>query len=217
MNKLRVFLVDDHAAMREGLKLLINAQPDMEVIGQAGDGRTALQRVPESRPEVVVMDISLPVLNGVQVTEGIKRLYPGVRILALTRHRDLGYLRQVMQAGASGYVLKQAAADALVGAIRTIAAGGTYLDPELASRVMNGYLGRQPSKELSQQAELSEREVEVIRLIAWGRSNKEIAAHLGISVKTVEYHKSRAMEKLSLHSRTDIVRYAVQQGWLQDV
>ncbi|HHW78391.1 MAG TPA: response regulator transcription factor [Xanthomonadaceae bacterium] len=217
MNKLRVFLVDDHAAMREGLKLLINAQPDMEVIGQAGDGRTALQRVPESRPEVVVMDISLPVLNGVQVTEGIKRLYPGVRILALTRHRDLGYLRQVMQAGASGYVLKQAAADALVGAIRTIAAGGTYLDPELASRVMNGYLGRQPSKEVSQQAELSEREVEVIRLIAWGRSNKEIAAHLGISVKTVEYHKSRAMEKLSLHSRTDIVRYAVQQGWLQDV
>lgn len=217
MNKLRVFLVDDHAAMREGLKLLINAQPDMEVIGQAGDGRTALQRVPESRPEVVVMDISLPVLNGVQVTEGIKRLYPGVRILALTRHRDLGYLRQVMQAGASGYVLKQAAADALVGAIRTIAAGGTYLDPELASRVMNGYLGRQPSREVSQQAELSEREVEVIRLIAWGRSNKEIAAHLGISVKTVEYHKSRAMEKLSLHSRTDIVRYAVQQGWLQDV
>lgn len=217
MNKLRIFLVDDHAVMREGLRLLLGTQSDMEVSGQAGDGRSALEQVAALQPDVVLMDLSLPLLNGIQVTEQLKQAYPKMSVLALTRHRDLSYLRQIMQAGASGYVLKQAAAQVLIGAIRIVAAGGTYLDPELAGRVLHSYLGQQVQRELSQEAELSEREEEVIRLIAWGRSNKEIAAQLAISIKTVEYHKARSMEKLGLYSRADIVRYAVGQGWLKEL
>ncbi|MGH8603234.1 MAG: response regulator [Gammaproteobacteria bacterium] len=217
MNKLRIFLVDDHAVIREGLRLLLGTQSDMEVSGQAGDGRSALEQVAALQPDVVLMDLSLPLLNGIQVTEQLKQAYPKLSILALTRHRDLSHLRQIMQAGASGYVLKQAAAQVLIGAIRIVAAGGTYLDPELAGRVLHGYLGQQAQRELSQEAELSEREEEVLRLIAWGRSNKEIAAQLAISIKTVEYHKARSMEKLGLYGRAGIVRYAVGQGWLQEL
>ncbi|MFH0341355.1 MAG: response regulator [Chromatiales bacterium] len=217
MNKLRVFLVDDHAAMREGLRLLLVTQPDMEVVGQAGDGRSALEQVAATRPDVVVMDITLPGLNGVQLTAQLKQAYPDMRVLALTRHRELGYLRQILDAGASGYVLKQAAAGALISALRTVARGETYLDPAVAGRVIHSYLGHTASRAISHRTELSEREEEVMRLIASGRSNKEIAARIGISVKTIEYHKAQSMKKLDLRSRADIVRYAVQQGWLQEL
>lgn len=218
MNKLHIFLVDDHAALREGLRLLIDAQPDMEVTGQAGDGRSALQKITDCTPDIVVMDVTMPDLNGAQTTERLKERCPAVRVLALTRHGDQGYMRRMFEAGASGYVLKRAAVEELVVAIRTVAAGGTYVDPSLAHLVMNTYVGRQAiDREQNEPfTHLNDRERSVLRLIAWGHSNKEIAAEMGLSVKTVEYYKARSMEKLDLHSRTDIVRYALGQGWMEE-
>jgi len=217
MSRLHIFLADDHAAMREGLKMLINAQPDMEVVGQACDGYEAVRESKACRPDVVVMDVSMPNLDGVAATGRIKEACPEIRVLALTRHHSTAYLRRLLQSGASGYVLKRAAADELIVAIRTVAAGGNYLDPMLAGRVLEGFAGRAKSTNPAQlHVELTEREADVLRLIAWGESNKEIAAQLDISVKTVEHHKARAMEKLSLRSRTEIVRYALAQGWLRE-
>lgn len=215
MGKLRIFLADDHPVVREGLKSLINAQPDMEVIGEAADGRLTLRGAKQLQPDVAVIDISMPELNGAQVTERLKVTCPQMRVLALTVHEDASYLRQLLQAGASGYVLKRGAAEELIHAIRTVAAGGVYLDPSLAGRLVSSYLGRQPPDPTAQRGDLSERETEVLRLIALGYSNKEIAAQLGIGVRTVETYKTRLMAKLELQSRADIVRYALQQGWLQ--
>jgi DNA-binding NarL/FixJ family response regulator len=214
--KLRVFLVDDHAVLRDGLKLLINAQPDMEVVGQAANGRDALRLVKDSQVDVVVMDVSMPGLGGAEATEQLKRECPQVRVLVLTRHADQGYLRRLLRAGASGYVLKKSAADELIHALRAVAAGGAHVDPALAAELFQSLAGRAPSAESAPPGDLTEREAEVLRLIAWGLSNKEIAAQLDISVKTVEYHKARSAEKLRLRSRTDILRYALSQGWLQD-
>lgn len=215
MSKLRIYLVDDHAVLREGLKSLINAEPDLEVIGQAGDGATALREIAAKLPDLVVMDIGLPAMNGIQTTEKLKRLHPRMHVLALTQYQDQAYLRQILQAGAAGYVLKQTAAEALISAIRAVAAGGSYIDPQLAGQLVNSYLGRKLPADALPLAELSEREAQVLRLVAWGHTSKEIAEQLAVSGKTVDSHKNRAMEKLSLRNRADIVRYALLQGWLQ--
>jgi DNA-binding NarL/FixJ family response regulator len=214
MAKLRIFIADDHPFVLEGLKAKVDAQADMEVVGQATDGRTAVQRVRELLPNVVVMDVSLPGLNGADSTREIKRICPQVRVIALTVHEDRVYLRQLLEAGASGYVVKRSAADDLIRAIQTVAAGGTYLDPAIGDKIVGGYIGRQPLKGQMPGQELSEREVEVVRLIARGFANKEIAGQLSLSVKTVETYRGRAMEKLGLNSRADLVRYAAHQGWL---
>ena len=215
ITKLRILLVDDHAVLRAGLKLLINAQTDMAVVGEAGSGQEAIRQTKEHKPDIIVMDISLPDLSGAEVTEQIKQIYTQVRVLALTRHSDQGYLRRLLRAGASGYVLKKTAADELLNAIRSVATGGTYLDPSVAGELVESFVGRLATVDAGHTLnELTEREVQALRLIAWGRSNKEIAAQLGISVKTVEYHKAHATEKLHLSSRTDILRYALAQGWL---
>jgi DNA-binding NarL/FixJ family response regulator len=216
MAKLRVFLVDDHAVVREGLKALINAQPDMEVSGEAGDGRTACERVKKLQPHVVVMDVSMPEMNGAQATEWLRREYPPAKVLALSVHEDKGYLRQILEAGASGYVLKRAAAEELIRAVRTVAAGGVYLDPSLAGKVVGGFVRKSAAQGAPEGEELSDREEEVVRLTAAGYSNKEIAGRLDLSVKTVETYKARSLEKLGLHSRADLVRYALERGWLQD-
>ena len=215
MNQISVLLAEDHAIVREGLKLLLSAQADMEVVGEADNGITAWQKAKELQPNVVVMDVSLPELNGVEATERIKRDCPDVIVLALTVHEERGYLRRLLQAGASGYVLKRAATEELTQAIRTVVAGGVYLDPRLADNVFIGLIRDQSLKDGRQHTELSQRETEVLRLIALGYGNKEIAARLAISVRTVETYKTRLMEKLDLHSRVDIVRYALHQGWLQ--
>ncbi len=214
MSKLRVFLADDHPFVLEGLKAKVNAQPDMEVVGEAADGLTVVQRVGELRPHVVVMDVSLPILNGAAATEEIRRACPRVRVIALTVHEDRAYLRQLLAAGAAGYVLKRSAAEDLIRAIQIVAAGGTYLDPAVADKVVGGYIGSRGTRGPGSDQELSEREIEVVRLIARGFANKEIAHQLSLSVKTVETYRARAMEKLGLNSRADLVRYATYQGWL---
>src|SRR6185295_17741300 len=183
--KLRIFLAEDHETVREGLKLIVNAQPDMEVVGEAGDGVTAVAQAAELLPDIVLMDISMPALNGLKATDKLKRCCPDVKVLALTRHKDDGYLQQLLKAGVSGYVLKQSRPSELLHAIRSVAAGGKYLDPAVAGKLMGNYSrGSAWSKPLD--GTVSEREAEVLRLIAWGYSNKEIAAQLDISVKTVE-------------------------------
>ncbi|MEX2121756.1 MAG: response regulator transcription factor [Pirellulales bacterium] len=217
MVKLRVYLADDHAVVRAGLKALIDSQPDMEVSGEAGDGRAACQHVQELQPDVVVMDISMPGVSGAQATAQLKETCPGVKVLALTVHEDTGYLRLLLEAGASGYVLKRAAAEELIHAIRTVAAGGVYLDPALAGKVVGSFVRAPVGKSVPKGGGLSDREAEVVRLIAAGYSNKEIANRLSLSVKTVETYKARSMEKLGLDSRADLVRYALQRGWLQNV
>ena len=217
MSKLRIVLADDHTIVREGVKSLINQQLDMEVVGEADDGDGVLRRVKECEPDLVVMDISMPGLNGAQATERLRHTLPAPKVLVLTAFEDKSYLRQLLAAGASGYLLKRAAANELVHAIRTVASGGVYIDPTLAGKVVNGFV-RQRAGDGTQAPEsaLSEREADVLRLLARGLTYKEVAAQLGIGVKTVETYKARLMEKLELRSRAEIIRYAVRQGWLQD-
>ena len=215
MHKIRVLLADDHAIVREGLKSLVNAQPGMEVVGEAADGPTAVTLTDELDPDVVVVDVSMPGLTGAEVTARLRDRQPERKVLVLTVHEDKAYLRLLLEAGAAGYVLKRAAAAELVQAIRSVADGRTYLDPSLAGSVVDSFV--RPSVEREPDAaELSEREAEVMRLIVRGYSNKEIAAQLKVSIKTVETYKTRSMEKLHIRSRVDIVRYAVKRGWLVD-
>lgn len=216
MNRLRVLLADDHAVLREGLALLIGAQPDMEVVAQARGGREAVRLAEQTAPDIVVLDVSMPDLGGADAAEQIRACCPKVRTIGLTRHADLGYLRRMLRAGASGYVLKRTAADALIGAIRVVAEGGNYVDPSLAGALMSRTLGSESAASGSLGAELSQREEQVLRLIAWGQSNKEIASALGLSVKTVESYKATALDKLKLRSRTDILRHALGQNWLRE-
>jgi len=217
VSTLRILLADDHVMLREGLRSLVSAQADIEVVGEADDGRDAILKARELRPDVVVMDISMPELNGIRATEQLQDCCPGTKVLVLTAYDEEGYLRQLLDAGASGYVLKKAAAEELVKALRAVAAGNIYLDPTLAGRVVGGYLGRKKLKGEVRGVELSGREEEVLRLVAWGYTNKEAAGYLNISVKTVETHKTNLMEKLDLKTRSDIVRYALRRGWLSEV
>jgi len=214
MNKLRIVLADDHETVREGLKMIVNAQDDMEVVGFAGDGSEAVTMAQELLPDVLVMDISMPKLNGLKATEKLNEVCPQVKVLTLSRHADDGYLRELLAAGACAYVLKQSAPSELIHAIRAVAAGGKYIDPKLTAKVVDSYGDRMSRGEAK--GILSDRESEVLRLIALGYSNKEIAARLSLSVKTIEVHKANAMRKLNLTGRIDLVRYAIFQGWLQD-
>jgi DNA-binding NarL/FixJ family response regulator len=216
MSKLRVLIADDHEMMREGLCVLVNRQSDMETVGEADNGRAALALAAQLKPDVVVMDVSMPQLNGLKATERLKKLHPEVKVLTLTRHADDSYMRQLLQAGSCGYVLKNSAVTQLINAIRAVAAGHTYLDPALSGHVLRHVAGSRPAPGETVGKELSGREEEVLRLIAWGYANKEIADRLDISAKTVDVYKARAMEKLDMRNRIDIVRYALLRGWLQD-
>jgi len=214
----RVVIADDHAIVREGLRALVDAQPGLEVVGEAADGQEASERAYDLRPDVLVLDLSMPAGGGVEAAERIQRRCPDVRLLALTMHEERGYVSRVLRAGATGYVLKRAAAAELVRAIRTVAVGGMYIDPSLAGaliidqthRLVRGNGGGHSSGV----DELTVREGEVLRLVALGHSNKEIATKLEISVKTVETHKASAMARLGLSNRVALVRFAIDQGWL---
>ena len=213
----RVLLAEDHNTVREGIKMLVNAQPDMHVVGEASDGRAAIAKARELLPDLLVMDISMPELNGLRATEKLREEFPDLKILTLTRHTDDGYLQQLIRAGVNGYVLKQSAPTELITAIRTVTSGKSYVDSELTHKVLGGYAGKAAGPLRGDgKPDVSERESEILRLIAWGYSNKEIAIRLELSVKTVEAHKSNAMRKLNMGSRIDIVRYAILQGWLEE-
>lgn len=216
MKTLRIILADDHNMVRDGIKSLIHSQADMKVVGEAANGREALQKVKELAPDLLVMDISMPELNGIQMMEKLKQAHSAMPVLVLTAFGEAAYLRQLLAAGAAGYVLKHAAAEVLIAAIRTVAGGGTYLDPAVAGKVVSGFVEQKKLRGSRTGDELSDREQEVAHLVAQGYTNKEIAAKLAISVKTVETHKSNFMDKLGARSRSEIVRYAIQQGWLED-
>jgi len=211
---LRILLADDHVTVRHGLKLLIDSQPDMKVVSEVSDGEAAVRGALELQPDVVVMDISMPGMNGLDATKKLKHQQPDAAIITLTRHSDDAYLQELLRAGVLGYVLKQSAPAELLQAIRAAAAGEPYLDSTLAKRVTSGFLAREGRTNTS--AVLSDRESEVLRRIASGYSNKETAARLSLSVKTVEAHKANAMRKLGLNGRIDIVKYAILKGWLHN-
>jgi len=217
MGKLRILIADDHEAVREGLKAILNRHPDFAVVGEAVDGTSAVAQTKQLLPDLVIMDVSMPDLNGLAATQAIKAACPKVNVIALTRHADDGYLQQLLTAGASGYVLKQSRSAELVHAIRAVNAGGTYLDPAVAGRVVREFRrDARPTVGRSEPLPLSPREEMVLRLVAWGNSNKDIASQLSITVKTVETHKTNAMHKLGLDNRLAVVKYAVLQGWLRD-
>lgn len=215
MSDLRIILADDHAVLRDGLAFLINRQPGLRVVGQAGDGLELLNLVRLHRPDLVVMDLSMPKLGGLEATERLKTEFPEVRIVILTMHEDTGYLTRLVRAGADGFMLKRSAAERLIEGIRTVAGGQTWFDPALAAMALRQEL--QPKALASEPAthKLSEREEEVLRLLALGYANKEVADKLHLSVKTVETYRGRIAEKLGLRSRVEMVQYALRQGWLQ--
>lgn len=212
--KLRILLADDHQMLRDGLRLLIDAQPDMRVVGEAADGRQALKQARELSPDVVVMDLSMPGLNGLQATQQLKAEMPSVKVLALTAHEDESYLTQLCKAGAAGYVLKRSAGDELLQALATVAGGGLHFEPSLAAKALAHQVNASNLKAGAGCVALSERERQVLLQVAWGFSNKEIASELGLSIKTIETYKLRISEKLGLHSRAEMVQFAVGQGWL---
>jgi len=214
--RLRILLADDHVTVRQGLKMLIDSQDDMTVVSEASDGAAAVEQARTIRPDVVVMDISMPGMNGLIATRTLKQIQPDSVVVILTRHGDDAYLQELLRAGADGYVLKQSAASELLQAIRATAVRGQYLDSALTARVTAGFLAKSGRKAQVTGVSVSERESEVLRLIAAGYSNKEIAAQLELSVKTVEVHKANAARKLGLKGRIDIVKYALLQGWLSD-
>lgn len=215
-SRLRILLADDHAIVRQGLKLLIDAQPDMTVVGEAADGDAVVKQAQALQPDVVVMDISMPGTSGLAATRTLKTRQPALVVLVLTRHEEDTYLQELLRAGASGYMLKQSPPPQLLQAIRVVVSGGIYLDPAMTGRVADGLLDGRRDGGRAPAGAISDRESEVLRLVAVGHSNKEIADRLNISIKTVEVHKANAMRKLGLTGRVDIIRYGVLQGWLYD-
>ncbi len=219
MSPLNILLADDHTLLRQGLVALIEAEADMNVVAEAADGREAILMARLHSPQVAVIDVSMPGVDGIEATTQIRRQCPAVRVLALTRHADPIYMRRLMRAGASGYVLKRSSAELLINAVRAIAAGGTYIEPTLTDGIAvpgAGPLSAGTHRSQPRRHELTEREEQVLRHIAWGRSNKEVAAQLGISIKTVEGYKAEALAKLGLRSRSDILRHGLSRGWISD-
>jgi DNA-binding NarL/FixJ family response regulator len=216
MPGLRVLLAGDCPLVRAGLRALLAPQPDVDVVGEAADAAAALRAARALRPDVAVVDLSGAGPDGAGLPARLRQECPALKVLVLTPRGDRGSIRQVLRAGACGCVLKRAAAEELIQAIRVVARGGVYLAPPLAGQIMGGLVERSAADGAGG-AELSAREAEVLRRIAVGLSNKEVAAPLGISVKTVETYKARSMQKLGLRNRTDIVRYALRRGWLQEL
>jgi DNA-binding NarL/FixJ family response regulator len=214
---IRILLADDHVTVRHGLRLLIDGEGDMQVVSEASDGNTAIEQARMSKPDVIVMDISMPGMNGLVATRKLKQVQSDAAIVTLTRHTDEAYLQELLRAGVSGYVLKQSPPTELLQAIRAVAAGRQYLDSALTARVTARFVAHDPDKSGKPAVTLTDREAEVLRQIAAGYSNKEIAARLSLSVKTVEAHKANAMRKLDLKGRIDIVKYAILQGWLHNL
>ena len=217
MNPIRILLADDHAILREGIRALLEDQPDMAVVSEAADGRRAVELACQQRPDVVVMDIGMPLLNGLEATRQIKRDCPQVAVLILTMHDNEEYVSQSLEAGASGYVLKRAASSELVMAIRAVAAGQNYLSPAVTKLLIEGYVGRRPEAPVALDPfdTLTAREREVLQLVAEGHTNQQIARLLNISLKTVKAHRANLMQKLGLHDRGELIKLAIQRGIIE--
>jgi two-component system response regulator NreC len=214
MSKARVLLVEDHVVVRQGIKALFADEPDVEIVGEADNGREALKCVSEQHPDVVLMDISMPGLNGIEATRQIRQDYPDVKIVILSMHSDEEYVFQVLRAGASGYVLKQSDSSEVLTAIRAALAGGSFLSPPISRAVIDDYVRRAEARGRGDDLDLlTPREREVLQLLAEGLSNREIAEQLGISIKTVETHRSNMMSKLGVDNKTELVKYAFRKGW----
>jgi len=209
-SKIRIVLADDHAVLREGLRSLLSLQEDIEVIGEASDGQAALEMVNRLQPDVVVMDIAMPVMDGLEATRRLKQAHPETRALILSQHDNREYILSALQAGASGYVLKKSGGAEVAAAIRGIFREGAFLPPAIARQVMDRYIKQPPDQ--SGRVRLTEREKQVLSLIAEGKSTREIAEQLCLSVKTVMAHRTNIMDKLDIHSRAELVKYAIRQG-----
>ena len=205
---IKILLADDHALVRHGFRMILAAQPDMEIAGEAGNGREAVELAQKLKPDVVVMDVAMPELNGIEATRRLIELSPRTRVLALSMHKDAVYVREILRAGARGYLLKDSADADLIAAVRAVAKGEGYLSPGVSDAVLSDYR-RHVTDPLDL---LTSREREVLQLIAEGKTNKEIATSLNLSVYTIEAHRGRLMEKLNLHSTGELVRFAVRSG-----
>lgn len=212
---IRVVLVDDHAIVRTGLRMLFQTEPDIAIVGEADGGEAAIAAVTALKPDVVVMDIAMPGMSGIEATRRIKAVSPETAVLALTMHEEEPYFFQMLEAGASGYVPKRAAADDLVSAVRVVAQGQVFLYPSLARLLIQDYLQRETADQIEETELLTPREREVLTLIAQGLTNREIAEALVISVKTVDRHRENIMHKLNLHSRVELVKYAIAKGLIK--
>jgi len=209
--KTRILLADDHAVVRQGFKMLLGAQPDMEIVGEASNGREAVESAETLRPDIVVMDVAMPELNGIEATRRLAASAPHTRVIALSMHKDSVYVREILRAGARGYLLKDSGAEDLVSAIRAVAKGESYLSPAVSNAVLDDYR-RHVTNPIDL---LTSREREVLQMLAEGKTNKEIAGVLNLSVYTVDAHRGRIMEKLNLHSINDLVRFAVRNGIIE--
>jgi len=206
--KIRILLADDHAVVRQGFKMILAAQADMEIVGEAGNGREALDLAGQLQPDVVVMDVAMPELNGIEATRRLAASVPHARVVALSMHKDSVYVREMLRAGARGYLLKDSGAADLVSAIRAVASGEGYISPAVSNAVLDDYR-RHVTNPIDL---LTSREREVLQMLAEGKTNKEIAVVLNLSVYTVDAHRGRIMEKLNVHSINELVRFAVRNG-----
>lgn len=208
MKKIRILLADDHAVVRQGFKMILSAQPDMEVVGEAANGREAVELAEQVKPDIVLTDVAMPELNGIEATRRLLASLPHSRVIALSMHKDSVYVREVLRAGARGYLLKDSGAEDLVSAIRAVAKGESWLSPAVSNAVLDDY-----RRHVTDPIDLlTSREREVLQMLAEGKTNKEIAAILNLSVYTVDAHRGRIMEKLNLHSINELVRFAVRKG-----
>lgn len=214
MSRAKVLLVEDHIVVRQGIKALLSDEPDIQIVGEADNGREALALVDTLQPNVVLMDISMPGMNGIEATRQVRQRHPEVKVVVLSMHANEEYVFQVLRAGASGYVLKQSDSSEVLTAIRAALAGGSFLSPPISQAVINDYVQRAESRGRGDDLDLlTSREREVLQLLAEGLSNREIAEQLSISIKTVETHRGNMMNKLGVSSKTELVKYALRKGW----
>jgi len=210
-SKIRILIADDHTLLRNGICALLEAEPDMVIVGEANDGREAVRLTGQHKPHVVLMDIAMPLLNGLEATRQIKREYPEINVLVLTMYDHEEYFREMLEVGASGYIIKRAAATELVSAIRAVYNGEAVLSPAITRLLLEDYLSRDTRRDVDDPNSLSSREREVLQLIAEGKTSREIAEILHLSVKTVQSHRTSLMQKLDLHDRGELIKYAIQK------
>ncbi len=210
---IKILIADDHALFREGIKAVLSAYSDLQVVGEAADGQEAIEEAKRLQPDIVLMDIAMPGLGGLEATLELKKLFPKLKILVLTQYDNREYLYRFLKAGVSGYVLKRAAGTELVNAIRAVHRGGTFLQPEMTPSVVEGFLGKSAlAAQEDPYEKLTDREKQVLKLVAEGKTNKDVAEVLAISVKTAMAHRANLMEKLGIHNKAELVRFAIERG-----